>query len=256
MGVLSLLLPQLLLLLAPANGRSPPQPAWPWSWATVQTWCMPGFTTDMDDAPPPPPAPPWPVCLPPGCACPKCPKQPKPAPPYQGSPGRNDSAGQLNASEALYYSNFSIFATQTWDVSCVGGSASCEGFNSCKCQDAKTGAAPQGRWRPDQEARAMVAGAATKAHNPRQRYLPYVYFSVSQTHYAGQVNFSNAENAALWLRDGAGRPLNGTPAGWGGSPGSATTPTHAGPIIADQGLGMEARLYDFGNPVSKRKRRP
>ena len=50
----------------------------------------------------------------------------------------------------------------------------------------------------------MVAGAATKAHNPRQRYLPYVYFSVSQTHYAGQVNFSNAENAALWLRDGAG----------------------------------------------------
>ena len=43
---------------------------------------------------------------------------------------------------------------------------------------------------------------------------------------------------------GEGKPLNGTPAGWGNG-------THSGPIIADQGLGMEARLYDFANAATR-----
>ena len=52
------------------------------------------------------------------------------------------------------------------------------------------------------------------------------------------------------LRDGM---LGQRQATGGGAPGSNTTSTHTGPIIADQGLGMEARLYDFGNPVSNRR---
>ena len=85
----------------------------------------------------------------------------------------------------------------------------------------------------------MVAGRATQAHSPKQPYLPYLYFTVSQTHYAGQAPFNDPVNSALWLRDAEGRPLNGTPASGGG------------PHLPSQGWGMEARLYDFANPATR-----
>ena len=50
--------------------QSPPQPHWEWSWRTVSTWAMPGFTTATEQAiapapaPPPPPRP-HPTPLPP-----------------------------------------------------------------------------------------------------------------------------------------------------------------------------------------------
>jgi hypothetical protein len=50
------------------------------------------------------------------------------------------SAGQMTRAEALYYSNFSIFSTQTWDVACEGGGvAVCANFNDCECLNATTG---------------------------------------------------------------------------------------------------------------------
>ena len=58
----------------------------------------------------------------------------------------------------------------------------------------------------------MVAARATRRYSPRQPYVPYAYFSVSQSHYAGQAPFNLPEHAGLWLRDATGRPLNGTPA--------------------------------------------
>jgi hypothetical protein len=76
----------------------------------------------------------------------------------------------------------------------------------------------------------MEAARATRAFNPTQPYVPYAYFTVSQSHYAGQAAFNLPENGGMWLRDAAGRALNGTPALGGG------------PHMPAQGFGMESRL--------------
>lgn len=142
------------------------------------------------------------------------------------------SAGQMTSAEASYYSNFSLFSVQTWDVACDNGTAVCSSFNDCVCLNATTGKR-QGTWRADEEDRMMEAIRATRVYSPDQPYVPYAYFSVSQSHYRGQAPFNLAENAHMWLRDPLGRPLNGTPALGGG------------PHMPAQGFGMESRLYDF-----------
>ena len=296
-----------LALAAQPPRQPPPQPHWEWSWRTVSTWAMPGFTTATEQAVAPAPAPPpRPRPAPPpspasgkcgwygfwsdaGCrtwAAGPCRQQRWTAPPghpshsvlHQRLPdgtyrtvGRDlfcadptlsicgpnctqtdadcratcereqhgpalaatpapalapahaaaaaaegaspppGSAGQMTDAEARYYSNFTIFSTQTWDVACDGGTAVCANFNDCECVNASTGL-QQGTWRPDEERRMMVAARATRRYSPRQPYVPYAYFSVSQSHYAGQAPFNLPEHAGLWLRDATGRPLNGTPA--------------------------------------------
>ncbi len=105
----------------------------------------------------------------------------------------------------------------------------CANFNDCECLNATTGE-HQGRWKADEEARMMEAARATRAFNPTQPYVPYAYFTVSQSHYAGQAAFNLPENGGMWLRDAAGRALNGTPALGGG------------PHMPAQGFGMESRL--------------
>lgn len=174
----------------------PPRPPWPWSWDVVATWAMPGFTVRT--------------------------------PPQHGT---NTSGGQMTADEARAYSQFSIFSTQAWDVECIGGNASCKGTNACACLGSD--GTPRGYWQDDEESRMAIAVEATREHNPKQPYVPYAYFTVSQSQYAGQAGFNDAANAAMWLRDGEGRPLNGTRALGGG------------PHMPSQGLGMESHLYDF-----------
>jgi hypothetical protein len=145
----------------------------------------------------------------------------------------------MTEAEAKYYSNFTIFSTQTWDVACDNGTAVCANFNDCECLNAETGE-HQGTWTADEEARMMEAAKATRAYTPQQPYVPYAYFSVSQSHYKGQAPFNLPQNAAMWLRDPQGRPLNGTPALGGG------------PHMPAQGLGMESRLYDFSQSATRK----
>ena len=111
----------------------------------------------------------------------------------------------------------------------------------------------------------MVAARATRRYSPRQPYVPYAYFSVSQSHYAGQAPFNLPEHAGLWLRDATGRPLNGTPALGGEhdrwqtfSAGLCSVRltddgvVPGGPHMPAQGLGMESRLYDFSLNATRR----
>eukprot|EP01052_Picozoa_sp_SAG31_P050087 SAG31_NODE_11275_length_1047_cov_0.866034_2_plen_326_part_01 len=119
-------------------------------------------------------------------------RSPSDAPPPAGS------AGQMTRAEALYYANFSMFSTQTWDVACEGGGvAVCPTSNDCVCLNPVTGK-HQGTWKADEEARMMEAARATRAFNPMQPYVPYAYFTVSQSHYAGQAPFNRPENSGMW----------------------------------------------------------
>lgn len=110
---------------------------------------------------------------------------------------------RLPAAEWAYFRNFSSIDICAVNVTCADGTpADCPPPNGypCKCGSGYD-------FETNMELSTINFAVTASQLHPGSATFPYVYFTASETWFAGGADFNRPDNAGLWMVDAAGSPV-------------------------------------------------